>query len=306
MSAAATATPPAPAAAPIAVACERVTYVYPDGTRASDGIDLALRRGELFCLLGPNGAGKTTLIRQITGDLRPCAGRITICGVDVQADPAAIKRRLGVIPQNVGLYDMLTVEDHLRLFGPLKRLSRADTRTQSEALLREVGLADARRKRVSALSGGERRRILVALALLADPDVLVLDEPTVGLDPIARRLLWATIARQRDAGKAILLTTHYLDEAERLADRIGFIEHGRLTRVGTLAELHAHVGQSVRVVELDDGAGPARAQHYFDGMASAQAFIREHDLRAYSVGRVSLEDIYLRLMGHALDAGSPG
>jgi len=285
------------------LACEGVHYVYSDGTRANEDIHLALRPGELFCLLGPNGAGKTTLLRQITTELRPTHGRVWLAGRDAHADPVAAKRRLGVIPQSAGLFEPLRVEEHLRLFGPLKRLSRARTRESLERLLVELELQPLRRKRVRDLSGGERRKVLVALALLADPEILLLDEPTVGLDPVARRALWRTIESQRAAGKTMLLTTHYMDEAEHLADRIGFIERGRLTRVGTLAELQAQLGKSFRVARLDPETGEAVAQHYFDTLPEARAFARDQALEAYSVARVSLEDVYLRIMGHALEEG---
>jgi ABC-2 type transport system ATP-binding protein len=285
------------------IVCEGVGYVYPGDVRANAGIDLALRRGELFCLLGPNGAGKTTLIRQITTELRPREGRILVAGRDAHADPTATKRRLGVIPQSAALFDGLRVEEHLSLFGPLKHLSRARTRERVELLIRECELEELRDRRIRTLSGGQRRKVLVALALLADPEILILDEPSVGLDPVARRALWSTIERQRAAGKTILLTTHYMEEAEHLADRIGFIGDGRLGLVGTLASLHAQLGKSIRVRELDGRDGSLRAQHYFDALAEAQAFVRERRLETYAVGQVSLEDIYLRVMGRGLDDG---
>ena len=287
------------------IVCEGVGYDYPDGTRANQGIDLAIERGELFCLLGPNGAGKTTLIRQITTELRPTSGSIRVAGSDAHVDPVATKRRLGVIPQSASLFEGLTVESHLRLFGPLKHLSREQTRERLAFVLRECELEPLRAKRVRTLSGGQRRKVLVALALLADPEILILDEPTVGLDPVARRALWSTIEGQRAAGKTILLTTHYMDEAERLADRIGFIGEGRMTRVGTLKSLYAQLGKSVRVTELDAGDGSPLATHFFDELAQAQRFVRERGFETYAVGRVSLEDIYLRLMGRGLSAPDP-
>ena len=287
------------------IVCEAVGYVYPDGTRANQEIDLRIERGELFCLLGPNGAGKTTLIRQITTELRPSSGRIRVAGRDAHADPVATKRRLGVIPQSASLFEGLTVENHLLRFGPLKHLSRQQTRERLAFVLRECELEPLRARRVRTLSGGERRKVLVGLALLSDPEILILDEPTVGLDPVARRTLWSTIEAQRAAGKTILLTTHYMDEAERLADRIGFIGEGRLTRVGTLASLYAQLGKSVRVTELDPDDGSSRATHLFDELAEAQRFVRERGLETYAVGRVSLEDIYLRLMGRGLSAPDP-
>jgi len=287
------------------IVCEGVGYDYPDGTRANQGIDLAIERGELFCLLGPNGAGKTTLIRQITTELRPTSGSIRVAGSDAHVDPVATKRRLGVIPQSASLFEGLTVESHLRLFGPLKHLSREQTRERLAFVLRECELDPLREKRVRTLSGGQRRKVLVALALLADPEILILDEPTVGLDPVARRALWSTIQEQRDAGKTILLTTHYMDEAERLADRIGFIGEGRLTRVGTLASLYAQLGKSVRVIELDERDASPRGTFFFDELSEAQRFVRERGFETYAVGRVSLEDIYLRLMGRGLSAQDP-
>jgi len=281
--------------------CEGVEYVYSDGTRANEGIDLALHRGELFCLLGPNGAGKTTLIRQITTELRPTAGRVLLDGRDAHADPIATKRRMGVIPQVASLYDGLSVEEHLLYFGPLKGMTRAATRAAAEPLLRECELDGLRHKAARDLSGGEQRKVLVALSLLSDPDLLVLDEPTVGLDPSARRQLWATIEGQKAAGKTVLLTTHYMEEAERLADRIGLIDQGRLAHAGTLNDLYLALGKSFRVTRLHPETGAMLSQHYFDDLAEAQRFVQEKGFQAYAVGRVSLEDIYLRLTGHALE-----
>jgi ABC-2 type transport system ATP-binding protein len=280
----------------VAIRCRRLVYVYPDGTRATDGIDLTLRRGELFCLLGPNGAGKTTLIRQVTTELVPTAGCVVILGMDAHRDPAATKRRLGVIPQMAGLFEALTVRDHIELFGPLKHLTARQSRVAAQTLLDELELTALARKRVRELSGGARRKIFIALALLGDPEILVLDEPTVGLDPIARRAIWALVKEQQRRGKTILLTTHYMDEAEHLADRIGFLSGGRLGQVGTLPELYARLGKSVRVDQMGNGHEPS----YFDTLEEAQRFVRDRGWAAYSVGRVSLEDIFLRLMGTRL------
>jgi ABC-2 type transport system ATP-binding protein len=170
-------------------------------------------------------------------------------------------------------------------------------------VIEECELEELREKRVRTLSGGQKRKVLVALALLADPEILILDEPSVGLDPVARRALWSTIEGQRAAGKTILLTTHYMEEAERLADRIGFIDGGRMMRTGTLASLYAQLGKSVRVTELDGADGSPRAQHYFDELGQAQAFVRERGFESYAVGHVSLEDIYLRVMGRGIAQG---
>ena len=285
----------------VALRCEGVRFVYPGGIEASKDIDLTLHRGELFCLLGPNGAGKTTLIRQITTQLRPTAGHIFICGLDAHRHPAETKRRLGVIPQSVGLFEGLTVEEHLAYFAPLKELSRAEITSEVERVLGECGLSDLRGRVVRALSGGEKRRVLVALALLGKPEVLVLDEPSVGLDPVARRELWRTIERQKTEGRTTLLTTHYMDEAERLADRLGFIDDGALTSVGTLQDFRDQVAESVRVSEMDPVEHSIVAHHYFDNMQEAQDFARDKALTSYSVSFISLDDIYMRLVGRALD-----
>ena len=286
-----------------AIRCIGVVHVYPDGTRANDGVNLELERGELFCLLGPNGAGKTTLIRQVTTELVPTEGSVEVLGEDAHRNPTQTRRRLGVIPQDAGLYEALTLREHIELFGPLKHLSKNESRLQAQSLLAQLELEPHSEKRVRDLSGGQKRKLLVALSLLGDPEILVLDEPTVGLDPVARRALWSLIEAQRARGKTILLTTHYMDEAERLADRIGFIADGRLGRIGTLQSLYDQLGKSVRVLELDETTGAPRQPRYFDTLDQAQAFVREKGLTAYSVGRVSLEDIYLRLMGTTLEAG---
>lgn len=288
------------------ITCRNVSFSYPDGTRAADDINLEIKAGELFCLLGPNGAGKTTLIRQLTCDLAPSSGVIEIFDLDVTKHQAAAKSRLGIIPQNVGLFDALSVREHLKYFGPMKGLTRAETKVAATRVIEECELSEYVDKRASQLSGGQQRKVLLALALLADPDILVLDEPTVGLDPSARRNVWATIERQRAQGKTILLTTHYLDEAEHLATRLGFIDKGVLGEQGTLQELYARLGKSIRLVEQDADTAESLHTHLFDNVAEAQKFAQSRALESYSIGRVSLEDIYLRLVGHNLNAQNGG
>ncbi len=286
-----------------AITCRDVSFSYPDGTKATDNIDLEIEAGELFCLLGPNGAGKTTLIRQLTCDLTPTSGDIEIFGFNVTTSQAAAKSHLGIIPQNVGLFDALTVREHLKYFGPMKGLNTEESKQSAERVIEECEIGDYLEKRGAQLSGGQQRRVLLALALLGEPDVLILDEPTVGLDPTARRSVWATIDRQRAAGKTILLTTHYLDEAEHLASRLGFIDKGVLGHQGTLEDLYARLGKSVRLVEQDSVSAEQLETHLFDDVAGAQAFAQEQGFVNYSVGRVSLEDIYLRLVGHSISEG---
>jgi len=282
-----------------ALSCETLSYKYPQGTLANDSIQLAIAKGELFCLIGPNGAGKTTLVRQITGHLRPSSGAVFLFGHDVNANLSLAGSLLGIIPQNPGLFDMLTVEEHLRYFGPLRGLSRLQTLAQTDRIINTLSLGPIRRRSVHQLSGGERRQVLIGLALLSDPPILVLDEPTVGLDPEVRRSLWKVIDAQRNSGKTVLLTTHYLDEAERLATRIGILIEGRLFFVGSLSQLYAQVGRSVCVSIGGRDLDGSDTKYYFDSPDEAQAFVMGHNFAHYSVGRVSLEDIYLRLIEHS-------
>ena len=237
-----------------ALDCRGVSFRY--GERwANQEVDLRVARGEIFCLLGPNGAGKTTLLKQITGQLRPTRGRIMVLGVDVAHRPQEAKRKLGILPQDAGLFEALTVEEHLRHFAALKGLPRSTRAAELETLSVECALAGLMRRRVFQLSVGEKRRLLVALALLGDPPVLVMDEPTVGLDPVVRRAVWQLLDRQRARNRAILLTTHYLDEAEQLADRVAFVEAGRIARCGSLEELYRALGKTIKVIEVDGDTG---------------------------------------------------
>jgi ABC-2 type transport system ATP-binding protein len=283
-------------AAQTMLACEHLTFAYRDGKVATKDLSLEIRRGELFCLLGPNGAGKTTLVRQLSGGLKPTQGRVLLDGHDLHADAKARATGMGVIPQSAGLFEGLSVEQHLRAFGPLKGLDARTIASEVERVLTELGFEKHRKTRVGALSGGQQRIFLVALAMLGQPKVLILDEPTVGLDPVARRALWETIEREKRRGTTLLLTTHYLDEAERLADRIGFIKAGSIVALGSLADLHREMGKSVRVTEYDD-AGAVVASHYFDDLREARAMIQSRGLESYAVAKVSLEDIYIRFFG---------
>jgi ABC-2 type transport system ATP-binding protein len=286
------------------IECKDLTFAYKDGTRATGGVTLSLQRGELFCLLGPNGAGKTTLIKQILGDLKPTSGTVTIFGVDPFKSPVPAKRRIGVIPQNVSLFPALSVREHLTYFAALKGIPRGAIHSAVSQACEAYSLQEFLGKRAGALSGGQQRTVLFALAVLGDPEILILDEPTVGLDPIARAVIWDAIEAQRERGKAILLTTHYLEEAERLSTRIGFLNAGCLIREGELSTFEL---QSKRGIRLTDGSRNARAAttHFFETMEAAQIYARDMELRNYSVSQVSLQDVYFEIFGRpqqALDA----
>ena len=221
-----------------AIRIEGLVKKYPDVV-AVDGLDLEVRRGECFGLLGPNGAGKTTTIEILEGLLEPTSGTVEVLGRRWDREADALRARIGVALQETRLFDRLTVEETLRLF----RTFYADgTALDVEALLADMQLGEKRRAWVMKLSGGQRQRLAVALGLIGDPELLFLDEPTTGLDPQSRRALWDTIASLRDRGKTVVLTTHYMDEAERLCDRVAIVDHGKRIALGTPSELIDQLG----------------------------------------------------------------
>jgi len=204
--------------------------------RALDGVSLAIGPGELYALVGRNGAGKTTLIRAICGRVRLDSGVIRLDGADPARDPA-VRRCLGLVPQEIALYPDLTVLENLEVLGRLAGLSAGDARRRAAEAVSWIGLSERARHRVSTLSGGMKRRINIAAGILQEPRLLLLDEPTVGVDPQARERIHEMLATLRARGMAILLTTHDLDQAALLADRIGILDEGRLRAEGTLAQL---------------------------------------------------------------------
>ena len=301
---------PAPAGHPAAVepaVCVRgLSKEYRDGTRANRGIDLDVPRGEVVTILGPNGAGKTTFLRQLTTELRPSDGTIRILGIDAIQEPRRARQQMGITPQEAGLFESLTVRQHLELFGRLKGLGKRDAASASAELLEQLGLAAEARRRVGTLSGGQRRRILIGLALLGRPPLLVLDEPTTGLDPASRHAVWSVLRRAVQNGASVILSTHYMEEAERLSDRIGIISAGRLIAFGTVPQLLARVRESYRLTYHDTStpAGDLRVCR-FATFADAKAHVERRNLSEYSVARASLEDVYFELTGEAFPTDEP-
>ena len=237
----------------IAIRCRDLRKVY-DGkppVEAVRGLDLEVRSGECFGLLGPNGAGKTTTVEILEGILDPTGGDVEVLGLRWSGDHAGLRERIGVSLQETRLSDKLTVEETLELFGSFYRKGRP-----AAAVMEEVGLTEKRRAWVMKLSGGQRQRRAVACALVGDPDLLFLDEPTTGLDPQSRRSLWDIIRDLRRRGRTILLTTHYMDEAERLCDRVAVVDHGKIIALGTPAELIASLrGEHVVEFAVNGDAG---------------------------------------------------
>ena len=227
----------------LAVRCEGLTKRYGDVV-AVNGLSLHVRRGECFGLLGPNGAGKTTTIEILEGLLTPDAGDVDVLGLRWGTDDRELRQRLGVQLQETQLAEKLTVEETLRLFRSFYHRGRT-----VDELLSMIELESKRRSWVGKLSGGQKQRLAIACALAGDPDLLFLDEPTTGLDPQSRRQLWGLLQRFRAGGGTILLTTHYMDEAETLCDRVAIVDEGRVITVGTPSELIGSLGAPKVVVQ---------------------------------------------------------
>ncbi|MGL5861268.1 MAG: ATP-binding cassette domain-containing protein, partial [Phycicoccus sp.] len=227
--------------------------------RAVDGIDLEVRRGEIFGVLGPNGAGKTTTLRMLATLLPIDAGEARLLGVDVRREPHVVRQLLGVTGQYASVDELLTATENLVLFGRLQGLPRTDARATAGRLLEEFDLTEAADKPLRQFSGGMRRRLDLAASLITHPPVVFLDEPTTGLDPRTRGQMWDTIRALVRAGSTVLLTTQYLDEADQLADRIAVVDRGRVVALGTPDELKSSVGRSSLQVGLEDADDAPRA-----------------------------------------------
>ncbi|MCB9730139.1 MAG: ABC transporter ATP-binding protein [Deltaproteobacteria bacterium] len=268
----------------------RVTY---GSLCAVDSLTLDVPRGALFGLLGPNGAGKTTTIRCIAGLVVPSAGSVTVGGVDAVAHPAEVRRRIGVVPQQLALYDELTVLQNLRVLGGVLGLSGARLADRVEWALELAQLRPRVEARVETLSGGMKRRLNLASSLLHGPECVICDEPTTGVDPQSRLHIFDTIRRLRAEGSTVVYTTHYMEEVEALCDRVAIIDHGRLVTAGTLRELLAGSGTPLRhSVTLRAGASGADLA----GALSAAGL----DVDAVVPTPRSLEDIFLERTGHSL------
>jgi ABC-2 type transport system ATP-binding protein len=256
------------------------------------GVSLEIEEGEVFGLLGPNGAGKTTTVEILEGYRRRDDGEISVLGFDPERGERELRRRIGVVLQSSSIYPNLTVIENLSLFAGYYPAHR-----DPDEVIELVGLAEKRSSRVRTLSGGQKRRLDLGLALVGDPELIFLDEPTTGFDPGARRAAWETIRSLRGLGKTILLTTHYLDEAEQLADRLAVLREGRIVSVGAPRELAgADVETEIRfrrggeLVVLRTGE-PTRLLHEL----TAEALAGGYELEGLEVRRPSLEEIYLEL-----------
>ncbi len=279
-----------------AVEVQGLVKVYGD-VRALDGLDLVLQPGEIYGLLGPNGAGKTTTIRILTGVTRPTAGTARVGGADVVRDPVEAKRSIGVVSQYLNLDPDLTVRESLELHGILHGMDPERRRLRIGELLEFAGLGERADRLGRTLSGGLRRRVTIIRALLHEPRILFLDEPTVGLDPPTRRRMWDLIRSIHRRGVTVLLTTHYIEEAEFLCHRVGILDRGRLIEEGGPAELLRTLGEHAVDVPSDGGT----RTHFFAARDDALAFLARAGPGA-SLRRTNLEDLFLQRTGRRVTA----
>ncbi|WP_350348748.1 ABC transporter ATP-binding protein [Agromyces sp. G08B096] len=322
-----------------AIVAEALEKTYRRGRTpvpALRGLDFEVPRGSVFGMLGPNGAGKSTTTKILTTLSRPDAGRASVAGHDVTTDAAAVRRAVGYVSQGTGADPLLTGAENLALAGRLRGLSRIAARERATALLHEFGLTDAGSRAVGSYSGGMRRRLDVACALVHRPEVLFLDEPTTGLDPEARAAMWAEIRRlSAEGGLTVVLTTHYLEEADRLADELVIIDHGTKVVQGTAAELKSALrGDTVRValfepdpaaVRLAVAGIPALREVVVEVNGPVGSLVARTDDASAAVGRViaalegsgipfgavaasrpSLDDVYLHHVGRSIDTAARG
>ncbi len=293
--------------------------------QAVDDVGFTIRQGETYGLLGPNGAGKTTSISMIAGLLAPDAGDIEVVGQRMTPRALDAKAAVGLVPQDLAIYPDLTAAENLRFFARLQGLSRGEAATRSEQVLEVIGLTDRADDRAGEFSGGMKRRLNIGIGLLHEPQLLILDEPTVGVDPQSRNAILESVEHLSTDGLAVLYTTHYMEEAERLCHRIGIVDQGRIVAEGSRRELIARIGEQdvVRFHVAGDATGAAAACDALDGVSSAEvegeeivclldgaaaklpallAAIAATDatVDGVEVREPDLEDVFLHLTGRAL------
>lgn len=299
----------------------------PENALAVDGISFDIRRGEIFSLLGPNGAGKTTTISMLSCLLKPTAGDATVAGHSITEEPMQVKRAIGVVPQEIALYDMLSAEENLMFWGRMYGMGGGELKERVAEVLSQVGLADRAKGKIETYSGGMKRRINIAVGLLHRPQLLFMDEPTVGIDPQSRRSILDRVKELKNEGMTILYTTHYMEEAQELSDRVGIIDHGKIIALGTQKELTQMVGEheTLRLDLAEDADAEALAAALRGVPSIIQSSATDHQVvliapeaeealpevitranemgakvRAVHIQEPNLEAVFLHLTGRAL------
>ncbi len=284
----------------LAIEIHGLNKQYDNGTWANRDIDLTVESGLSIGILGSNGAGKTTLMRQITTEIRPASGEIRVFGIDALSQPNAAKSLMGIVPQEARLYWDLPVWQHFRIFGKLRGLGGAQARRRADELVGILRLDDYRDSRVQQLSGGMKQRVMLGIALLADPPLLVLDEPTTGLDPRARRQVWEIIEDFKRRNATVLLTTHYMEEAEMLCSRVGIMFNGTLRDVDTVANLKANNGLKYKLVYPHVDRPHENPVQYGNDRNELIAKAIMMGVDESAVSETTLEDIYLAMTGESI------
>jgi ABC-2 type transport system ATP-binding protein len=292
------------------------------GLVAVDHMDLSVNAGEIFGFLGPNGAGKTTTVRILCGLMMPTSGTATVVGHDVVTEPEEVKQRIGYMPQAYGLYDDLTVDENLEFFGSIYRVPRDERRKRADEILQLVRLEDFRKHYAGQLSGGMKRRLSLAVSLIHNPELLILDEPTAGIDPPLRRIFWQYFRELNKRGVTFFINTHYMDEAE-LCDRLALISYGKLVSLGSPTELKRKAvggervefvtadlrrtgeilkdSELVREIHTSDGGTQLTVEEAASAIPRLTSLLREHGVEVLQVRQLqpSLEDVFIKLVEDA-------
>ena len=305
---------------------QNLSKTYGDFT-AVKGISFDIKEGEIFSLLGPNGAGKTTTISMLSTLYTPTSGDATIGGHSISKDPMAVKQVIGVVPQEIALYEDLTARENLIFWGQMYGLGGKSLNSRVDEVLEQIGLVDKAKNRVKTYSGGMKRRVNIGVGLLHKPRLLFMDEPTVGIDPQSRRAILDTVKDLNKQGMTVLYTTHYMEEAQELSDRVGIIDHGELIALGTQAELTKQVGQTeTLILHIGENDDPEALARSLDGVEDVlEAIATDHEvsviaheaenvlaavvtkanergikIRSIDIREPNLEAVFLHLTGRAL------
>ena len=292
------------------------TYRGKENVEALKGINISIKKGELFTLLGPNGAGKTTFLRIISTQLFPTSGRAHVLGYDVVTQPNEVRKRIAVVPQDVATYANFTPWEYSYYFTMLRGVSKPDAKTAAEGALKAVELWDLRDRTCATLSGGEKKRAIIAAALASNVDVFMLDEPTSGLDAVARRNVWAVLREMVEQGKTILLTTHIMEEAEMVSDRLAIVHKGNVVAEGTPEEIKRLAKDRFRVV-IEGNLKSLGLSENNDNItkfgSKSIVYVKDENEAIELVGKslkkglkaetapVTLEDVFVKLVGGEVD-----